>query len=236
MSTSRLSGGRMKTYTLPAHAENVDLVTVPVRRGMGLVEPLLRVVNGKGWIAGGFARWCCSPSAEIALPVDIDVFFADLSDVNVTVGKLKELGAKVVKEVPYFVQLDVSAAFPGFGLPAVQLVKPNVRPDGTAAWGPTKEDIVRQIDLTVCRVALDGLGRSTATADPLFETDELAKRIRFKCIKFPPAEMRHAFKYAAKGYTLSLTDASELLENWVQRDPEERIALSHNSDNDRGGY
>lgn len=226
----------MKTYTLPARAEHAALVTVPVLRGMGLVEPLLRIVNGTGWIAGGFARWCCSPSPELAAPADVDVFFAEQCDVDSTTGKLKKLGAKVVKEVPYFVQLDVSAAFPGFGLPAVQLVKPNVRSDGTVAWGPTKEDVVRQIDLTVCRVALDGPGLSTATADPLFETDELAKRLRFKCIKFPPAEMRHAFKYAAKGYMLSLTDATELLDDWAKRDPDERTALSQNSDDARGGY
>lgn len=225
----------MKTYTLPARAEHAAFVTVPVRRGMGLVDPLLRIVNGKGWIAGGFARWCCSPSAELAPPADIDVFFATHLDVLNTSDRLLELGAKIVKEVPYFVQLDVSAAFPGFGLPAVQLIKPNQRADGTVAWGPTKEDVVRQIDLTVCRVALDGPGLSTATADPSFEDDELRKVLKFRRIKFPPAEMRHAFKYAAKGYTLSLADATELLDDWAKRDPSEREALAHGDDS-RGGY
>lgn len=226
----------MKAYTLPARTECAALVTVPVRRGMGLVDPLLRIINGKGWIAGGFARWCCSLSPEPAPPTDIDVFFGSYLDVLSTSDRLRELGAKIVKEVPYFVQLDVSDAFPGFGLPAVQLIKPNQRADGTVAWGPTKEDVVRQIDLTVCRVALDGPGLSTATADPSFEDDELRKVLRFRRIKFPPAEMRHAFKYAAKGYTLSLTDATELLDDWAGRDPVERDVATHGADNDRGGY
>lgn len=206
------------------------LVTVPVIRGIGTVGPLLEVIEGKGWIAGGYARWCCSPEpdheqgrhAPVSPPGDLDVFFSDEPAFWETTRTLMDMGALPTRQASYLVQLTLTGVFPGLGLPEVQLVRPVV--DGERHWGPTKEDVVRQIDLSVCRIALDGKGTSTATADAHFLEDEGNRRIRFERINDPPAVLRHAFKYAARGYRVTDTDTIALLESWARIEPPTREA------------
>lgn len=219
----------------PASTRLADgVVSVPALRGVEAVAPLLEVIDELGWVAGGFARWCCSPTPDrddasrIAPPGDLDVFFADEDAFWEASKRLVDLGACPTRQASYFLQLSVDAAFPGLGLPEVQLIHPFV--DGERRWGPTKEDVVRQIDISVCRIALDGKGKSTATADSNFLEDESRRLIRFSRIDDPPAVFRHAFKYATKGYRVSDGETITLLEAWAKIEPpvrEARVANGH---------
>lgn len=200
-----------KKYPLPF--AGTDLVKVQARRGLGLVGPLLQVIDGKGWVAGGFARWCCSPNENPAPTADLDVFFGSDEDYFAVVEALTLMGAHATRTMPYLTQMNVERAFPGVGLPEVQLIKPFI--DGVRHWGPAKEDVVRQIDLSVCRIALDGSGYATATADQQFLADETDRRVRFVRINYAPAVIRHAFKYAVKGYKITDSESIKLLESWV---------------------
>ena len=201
-----------KKYKLPVLAERAELVKVQVRRGLGLVGPLLRVIEGKGWIAGGFARWCCSPNENPAPAADLDVFFGDEEGYLAVIEALGFMGAHATRTVPYLTQMNVERAFPGVGLPEIQLIRPIVNSE--RHWGPSKDDVVRQIDITVCRIALDGVGCATATADQRFLADESERKVCFVRINDPVSVIRHAFKYAAKGYRIQDRESMKLLNSW----------------------
>ena len=121
-----------------------------------------------------------------------------------------------MRSTEWFVELDVKDVFQGYELPSIQLIRPlNQR------WGSTQSDVVQRIDLSVCRVSLNG-ATGTAIADKSFSVDESSRTIRFCHINDPARVLRHAFKYAAKGYTLSREQASVLLDDWSARPVEER--------------
>lgn len=60
-----------KVRLKPGHSHLIDL---PVLRGWDEVSDLFELINGRGWIAGSFAAWMCSPVDTLILPNDIDIF------------------------------------------------------------------------------------------------------------------------------------------------------------------
>ncbi len=212
----------MGRRVLPASALDAPLVTVPMLRGRGVVAPLLELLGGRGWIAGGFARWCCSPNKMTPPPGDLDVFFGDDDSFTRALADAIRLGAVITDEKSYFAQLDVSAAFPGVGLPHVQFIKPFV--SGGRTWGPDKEDVVRQIDISVCRIALDGMSATTATADSTFLADESEQRIQIRLVNDPYSVTKHVIKYIRKGYAITPEEMTSIYDKWAEMDEAQRAA------------
>lgn len=228
----------------PDHSNDRGLVRVNVRRGAPVLKALQPVLHGQnGWVAGGFARWCCSPHDAPTPAGDLDVFFGDEASLETVKAKLLKLGAFVTREVSYFVELDVSRVMSfrdGMSVegmsrvPSVQLIKPfpgrstsepterlrvsDVNCD--RSWGPTLGHVVRQIDITVCRVGL--CDASVGWADQDFEKDEAERVVRPVCINNPISVMVHAMKYVARGYALRSPEIVGLFEDWSSRSEEYR--------------
>ncbi len=209
---------------LPASAYSTPLVHVPMLRGRGMVSQLLELLDDRGWIAGGFARWCCSPHRDAAQPADLDVFFGTEEGFAGATADLLALGARATDDKPYFTQFDVSDAFAGVGLPQIQCIKPFVSGAHSRTWGPGKDDVVRQIDITVCRIALDGLSSTTATADSTFLEDEGEQRIRVRLVNDPMSVSKHIIKYLRRGYTMTPEEMTSIYDKWAEMDEAQRAA------------
>lgn len=213
-----------------------DPVKVPVRRGHGIILALNSLIRREpwsvgssafdrgGWIAGGFARWCCSPSDSPAPADDIDVFFADTGALRATQAHLERLGARVTREVSYFVELDTGDLLSPLPPKRLQLIKPFVE-DGARSWGPTIRDVVRQIDITVCRVAINSVEH--ALADPAFEDDERDRIVAPVCINDPVAVMVHSLKYVAKGYSMRSPEIVSVFNNWTSQPGDYRLSMTN---------
>lgn len=198
-----------------------DLVRVPIRRHHGAIFTLHSIVGRSGWIAGGFARWCCSPAESPAPADDVDVFFGDMKDLVAAQARLVSLGCRVTRDVSYFVELDVGTML--YGPKRLQLIKPLV--DGRRAWGPTAQDVVRQIDITVCRVVI--LDPEHALADPSFEEDERDRVVVPVCINDPVAVMVHSLKYVAKGYSMRSPEIVSVFNNWTSQPGDYRLSMTN---------
>lgn len=198
-----------------------DWVTIPVRRSINAIEPLLSLCDRHGGrIMGGYARYVCSPRPRPAAAGDVDLFpVGDNSPDEVfdaLYRGLLYLGFVAAEECKFCVYFENPGSSKLVNLPDVQLVKPfreALRPEDRSVRA-----VLGSFDFSVTRVALNA-DRATAIAHRTFLADEQALRLRVMSPACPVSTMRRAMRYAARGYTLSRREAVKLFLDWEARPP-----------------
>lgn len=151
------------------------------------------------YIAGGYARWACSPRSDSPLPTDIDVVCP--SEERFAAAKKTVLadGGIALRDTEF------SFTFSGYDSPLkIQLLK--------TYRGDSLEEAMSEIDFSVCRVALISL--HDGLADRRFLQDERASRLRVVYIqeKTVVNTFCRLLRYARKGYDISQADIFKVLE------------------------
>jgi hypothetical protein len=184
-----------------------EWVTIPVRRGVWEIEPILKLCDRhEGRVMGGYARYVCSPRSEPVKPRDIDVFPVGVAAPDHIFDALYRAfligGFSIIAETTMSITFDNPGAPKFFGLPNVQLIKP-FRNSMIATCGRL-ETVLGTFDFSVTRVALN-LDRRTAVACRHFVEDEDAMRLRVLHIASAASHQRRLKSYLDRGYTLTGT-------------------------------
>jgi serine/threonine protein kinase len=172
-----------------------QFVELPIRRGLVEMYALLRASRDcNAWIAGGAARWMCSPRAEPVATRDVDIFPSDEVSLHRLATRLELLGytrlAPVIpstdSEVPgiqktmawNFVKPDLAPSPSAH----VQLVVPRKTVRMCTATADVTE-LLRSLDFSVCRAAVVSV--TTVMVDKAFEKDETNGVLRIRNIVCP---------------------------------------------------
>lgn len=181
--------GLNKKSISTVHSDDQDIVK--------LIDP--EITNGP-WIAGGAVlNWY---NNEPVNESDIDVFFQDLTQFDVTFGKIMSTGSStIVYSTENAVTIHVRNK-QSMGLRRVQLIR--------KAWFKTAEEVIDRFDFTVCQLATDGynlvLGERTA---------EDIKSKTLALVKMPPHNdiVKRIIKYVSYGYTPKPEMIKYIMEN-----------------------
>lgn len=185
-------------------------VTINVHRGITEIEALLSVVEGKGYICGGYARYCTSMVDKPVPADDVDVFCIDTAGFFKLKDDFAALGLIIYHESDMSIIYHDFQAKDWFACPKVNLIKP-IKEDNMLTYG-TIEDIIGNFDFTICRVGL--VDRKTAIADPNFSQDEKAKQINIANPHNPIASVLRIGKYMKRGYTIHPKEIFKLFDYW----------------------
>lgn len=204
---------------------------VPLLRGFDVIAPLFDLIGDNGFICGGYARYCASPTVSPAKAEDVDVYCYTEADFDVLSTKLKQhlkVQVETTRAITFVPSDEGELAF----VPTVQLIKP-VTQFRMVTVG-SKEDVIGNFDFTVVRAAIvDG---KTAIVDPDFIADEKAKRLHLKNIHCPISSTLRCIKYVERGYTLMPWDCLTLFLDWDRRDPDYRRELIEGLDELQAAY
>jgi len=187
---------------------------ISVQRINPAVIDLMEMLSDHGChVAGGYARWACSPRNDSPLPSDIDVICPSKEAFEGAKADAIIAGAVARKDT------DFSFTFRGYHCPLkIQLLKTYL--------GRDLREAMSSIDFTVCRVAL--LNQHAALADRDFLSDE-----RNSCLQVVAIEEQSVvntfcrmLRYARKGYDISQADIIRVLEVIKGADIEASPALA----------
>jgi len=195
---------------------------IRLRRGFTEIQKVYELIQGLGFIAGGYARYVSSPRRDPVTTRDLDIF-----PLSKTIGfeemkqKFLDLGFR-----PYH-ENDVSFTFnnsvEGFEeTPTIQLIKPN----DTArilTYG-TPEQVLNNFDFTITRAAI--LSPTEVLVDDDFEDDELKMHLVLKNIHCPVSSLLRCCKYSEKGYFLKPVESIKLFKDWEERDDEYKTKIT----------
>jgi hypothetical protein len=186
---------------------------IPVQRISPAAIDLIKALTPHDcYIAGGYARWACSPRSDTPLPTDIDVVCPSKEQFKAAKKTVLTDGGEKLRDTKF------SFTFSGYDSPLkIQLLK--------TFHGDTLEEALSEIDFSVCRVALittyDGI------ADRNFLKDERASRLRVMAIEKQSVvnTFCRLLRYARKGYDISQTDITRVLKVIQNADIDESPAL-----------
>lgn len=195
---------------------------IRLRRGFTEIQKVFTLIQGLGFIAGGYARYCASPKGSPFPTRDLDIFpYREDYGFEELKKKFTDLGFKVHHEN------DVSYTFSsnhpeGYEeCPTIQLIKPNK--NGRLLTYGNPEEILSNFDFTVTRAAI--ISQSEVLVDDDFEQDELQDKLAIKNIHCPVSSLMRANKYSRKGYYLRPVEALKLFRDWDERDADYKQKL-----------
>jgi hypothetical protein len=224
----------------------MSFVRIPVHRGISDITEFLAMAEKHGAvIAGGYARYCCSPKKDPMSAGDVDFFPKTEASLTGLCADLERVGFTKKHEN----HVSITYGFDGEDLrwklkPVPQVIKP-VREGKIVTWG-TVEEILENFDFTVVRVALERIQRCArcgvsreghslniidachegflaghdewqGIADDDFEEDEKNTHLRLKNIHCPISSTLRCMKYARKGYFLGPAQVLKLFLDWNAR-------------------
>lgn len=195
-------------------------VKAPLIRGYSVISPLVAMLGDNGFICGGYARYCASPTVNPPYADDVDVYCYTEADFAILSERLKqhlEVQVETQRAVTFVASDEGELAF----VPKVQLVKP-VTKFRMVTVG-SKESVIDNFDFTVVRAAI--LSDTEALVDPQFAEDEKSRRLRLKNIHCPISSTLRCIKYVQRGYNLFPFDVLALFLDWDRRDLEYRREL-----------
>lgn len=154
------------------------------------------------YIAGGYARWACSPREDSPLPKDIDVICPSATALEAVRSLLLERRYRQGLETNF--AITFRGLSPGVGRD-LQLLK--------LFHGDTIEDCLDQIDFTICRVAITGM--DSAIADARFLGHEQCNQLELASMSnasMPENTIFRLLRYAKKGYDFKQEDVMKALD------------------------
>jgi len=204
-------------------SQATTLVQGKIRREKSTVRHIFNLLDGADcFIAGGFARYVCSPCPAPVLPGDIDLYCASESAFSQAQESLLRARLTQTHDTPFSVSFrDArSRLFRRFDL-VIQLVKP-IKLGEIALFGGI-ESVAEGFDLSVLCVAI--IDATTALQHPSFEEDEYHRRIVLLSIPCPYAAIYRISKYMAKGYRLPAVELTKLFATWDLKPDEYKTSV-----------
>lgn len=215
-----------------------QFVNVGAKRGIYEITALLEVIRGKGFVCGGYARYCLSPlpTNRVVYPGDLDIYCYTEEHFNTLKSELRKVGfsqsdgrreTQFAVLYSYFNSGEFAETktyvgsdgrehpFSYYG-PDVQLIKPAL--EGRVVTVGDPETILENFDFTVARAAI--ITPSWTIADKDFEADEMEQFLRIKNIHCPISSSLRFHKYAKKGYSSAAFEVYKLFEDWDTRGDE----------------
>jgi hypothetical protein len=193
----------------------IKTVNIPVLRGFCKISALcdLIAMHG-GFIAGGYARFCCSP---VGLPAnDIDVYPPNSDAARRIAADLDEVGFKKIHESRFSVSMRHPKAKKLLARPdtarwaihkTIQIIKPEAMSEAHGIDPSSRDDVIRSFDMPIVRVAL--LDCRTALADERFWNDEKEFSARFEGMRSIGQLAARVSKYGSRGYRVSYSPEME---------------------------
>lgn len=195
--------------------------TVPVRRGFDAIAPLFDMIEGRGFICGGYARYCASPLLNPVTAGDVDVYCYTDDDFTALKEELqKHLAVQIEtgRAVTFHPTDSGKLAY----CPEVQLVKP-VKVFRILTVG-TPEEVLANFDFTVARASI--ISRTEAMVDQDFLADEKNKRLSLRNIHCPISSTLRVLKYSHRGYRITPSDILPLFLDWEDRDEDYKSQIT----------
>lgn len=181
------------------------------KRGRKVVQPLLEIIQGKGYVAGSFAAWMATYE-EHYKPGDIDVFAVSLAAADDIRNELCRLWEMPFSRNEMVTSHDPSPKTPD-GMLAIQVVEPH------PSWTTYPDDILNSFDLTLCKAVL--LNRETVLA----HIEAGCPNGRFVAINSPMKAMKRMLKYHKRGVSFEDWELLKILKAWDAMTPEQKQML-----------
>lgn len=181
----------------------------PIGRGNRQIAKLLAFLNGRGYIAGSFAAWACSPFHESWKPNDIDIFAKSDADAANIVEDLNKGNEYWCGDQNDIVTTFHSEKPKGLN---VQIIRPSPE------WKTFPDDLINSFDLDVCRAVI--LSHTEALADENAGYD-IGKVLR---INSPLRTLKRIMKYSARGVSFSDHELLKVFRAWDETSTEKKEA------------
>lgn len=198
--------------------ESSDFTRVKVYRNQHIIDEIFTTfLKGHGFICGGFARYCCSPSIFPVLSDDIDIYCKSeyyFKQVRKFLNASNDFKRRKRTEASlnyYWSKHNVK----------FQLIKPIVR--GNLVLSGEAEEILANFDFPIARVGIKN--EIVAIADKKFLEQEISKKASIENIHCPLAEVYRVAKYVAKGYFFPVREIMKIFIDWDSRDVEYKTKL-----------
>ena len=199
------------------------MLRIAPRRGVDEILGLYAAISLRGGvIAGGYARYMCSPSSVPRPYTDVDIF-----SYNETCYEALEMhfrsseGIQIAHTNEISTTFDVSNCPEYKQCPNINLISPKVRK--TSVTVGSEVEILDSFDFTVCRAAV--ISPNEVLVDDNFLADESKGEIRFHKIRSPIGALFRVIKYVEKGYKLPWDEAFKLMESWDTVSPQNKTLI-----------
>lgn len=198
----------------------MSYVTIPILRDFEKISKLFQIVSkdNLGFIAGGFARHCCSPLKEIPQFKDCDVFTSgedSFQKIKFILQVENNLKIKFENEISVVFKTDDNENWKE--CPEINLIKP-LKENNLLTYGKVLEEVLNNFDFSICRVGV--ISETECLADENFLFDEKKKKIRILRMESPVACIARLCKYAEKGYKIRVPTIMQCLKEWNERGPD----------------
>lgn len=195
-----------------------EFVETPVIRGFTEIAKLFELIDKRGIICGGYARYCASQKVNPRRALDVDIFCYDEVCYGSIRNSLATEGFKIAAESPVAVTYKKHKSIIWSMCPKVQLIKP--MNEGAIVATGDMQTILNNFDFTIVRAGI--LSSTTCLVDIDFHEHDKKTLLVLKNIHCPVSSLCRCLKYAAKGYFLRPFEAMKLFKDWDERSDDYR--------------
>ncbi len=189
-----------------------------IKRELDTVQLMQTLTKGKGFIAGGFARYCLDP-AEPLMAGDIDIFTRNEEEhaailSSFTEHTLMQRTHESLIETKWDYKLKTGFKKESY---SIQLINP-VRIENMVGYG-TIDEVLASFDFTIIKAAIDLADLQTYTHED-FAFDNSVKELIIENIHCPISTMGRVVKYTKKGFSCPNKELLKLFSDYEKRTPE----------------
>lgn len=219
--------------------DGIQFCYLPILRGFTEVSMLHGLAKSYGAvIAGGYAKFCASPTEFPHKTSDVDIFPGKASDASKIVEELKERGFVLASESAYSFTMDPPPMTKTDTTESirwksyrnhVQIIKSDFL--GNKGWRGVGEfegfeDLARQVlstfDTPIVRVAI--VGPDKVIADARFWQDEVERKMTIEGFRNASFLFHRISKYAAHGYQFDEGSIVAMYEAHCKTDAQREVA------------
>lgn len=201
----------------------LDYKKATIWRELDTIKLIFELTKGKGFIAGGFARYCVSERSNPNCPGDIDVFTGDMgtfTDIFLAFKANPSLKQRSDTEIETKFEYVFKEGFKKEVL-NIQLIKPvhisNMNSKGDFI------SVLTNFDFTISKVAI--LPNGEAWVHHQFERDDNGEHLVIEKIHCPISSMKRVIKYTQKGYTIESKELLKLFKDYEMRPSEWKMLV-----------
>ena len=191
---------------------------LPIKRHLSDLDPLAPIINGRGYIAGGFAHWCLSPRFDPVATRDVDIYCYTEDSFQVIVDNLLAKGYKQKY------RSNFSIGFEPMGtLPKITVIIPRKESNLITFGEPSV--VVGQFDFTVARCYLevhnDDFGDVNFAdwkgfaLDDCFAEDSANLSLNIINMACPLSTLKRVIKYTSRGYKIRMKEYIKIFNKWA---------------------
>lgn len=201
----------------------LDYKKATIWRELDTIKLIFELTKGKGFIAGGFARYCVSERSNPNCPGDIDVFTGDMgifTDIFLAFKANPFLKQRSDTEIETKFEYVFKEGFKKEVL-NIQLIKPvhisNMNSKGDFI------SVLTNFDFTISKAAI--LPNGEAWVHHQFERDDNEGNLVIEKIHCPISSMKRVIKYTQKGYTIESKELLKLFKDYEMRPSEWKMLV-----------